>query len=218
MTDDTVLYYFDGRGRAEIIRMLLCAGNIKFTEVDLTERPEMLQLIEDGDLLFNAVPMLKIDGMKLVQTNAILNYLATKSGMNGKGAVEKTRIDMYFEGTRDMYMPLLTMLFAGNEDETKAKAEPRIDKFLPIYEQALEKSRSSFLVGYNLTLADIGLMEVLLSVVEFYGEDKLNDYAQIKKYIETISKLEHMNHYIKNIRKPKNTEDYINTVKKVLDF
>ena len=43
----------------------------------------------DGELLFNAVPMLKIDGMKLVQTNAILNYLATKSGINGKNAEEK---------------------------------------------------------------------------------------------------------------------------------
>ena len=45
------------------------------------------------------------------------------------------RIDMYFEGTRDMYMPLLPMLFAGSEEQTKAKAEPGIDKFLPIYEK-----------------------------------------------------------------------------------
>ena len=44
---------------------------------------------------------------------------------------------MYFEGTRDMYMPLLSMLFMGTEDETKAKAEPRIDKFLPIYDEVI---------------------------------------------------------------------------------
>ena len=40
---------------------------------------------------------------------------------------------MYFEGTRDMYMPLLPMLFMGSEDETKAKAEPGVDKFLIMY-------------------------------------------------------------------------------------
>ena len=43
----------------------------------------------DGDLLFNQVPLLKIDGMNLVQTNAILNYVATKTGLNGKDAKEK---------------------------------------------------------------------------------------------------------------------------------
>ena len=46
-------------------------------------------LISDGSLLFNAVPMLSIDGMKLVQTNAILNYLANKAGMNGSNGKEK---------------------------------------------------------------------------------------------------------------------------------
>ena len=42
---------------------------------------------------------------------------------------------MYFEGTRDMYMPLLPMLFMGTEADTLAKAEPGIDKKLPIYEK-----------------------------------------------------------------------------------
>ena len=48
---------------------------------------------------------------------------------------------MYFEGTRDMYMPLLPMLFMGSEDETKAKAEPKIDQFLPIYEEVYKLIR-----------------------------------------------------------------------------
>ena len=41
---------------------------------------------------------------------------------------------MYFEGTRDMYGPLMGMIFGGTEEETKAKAEPGIDKKLPVYE------------------------------------------------------------------------------------
>ena len=42
---------------------------------------------------------------------------------------------MYFEGSRDMFMGLLPILFAGTEEEGIKKAEPRIDKFLPIYEK-----------------------------------------------------------------------------------
>jgi len=218
MADLPVLTYFDGRGRAEIIRMLLCAGNIKFKEVDLTERQEMVKLMADGDLMFNQVPLLKIDGMKLVQTNAINNYIATKAGLNGKDAKEKAMIDMYFEGSRDMFMALLPMLFMGSEEDCIAKAEPGIDKKLPVYEKALGSSSSGFLVGSGLTLADVGLMEVLLSVVEFYGDQKLSSYPHLKKYVDMVSNLESMKCYIKNVRKPKNTSSYVETVKKVLAF
>ena len=48
---------------------------------------------------------------------------------------------MYFEGTRDMYMPLLPMLFMGTEADTLAKAEPGIDKKLPIYEKVSIKNK-----------------------------------------------------------------------------
>jgi len=218
MADLPVLTYFDGRGRAEIIRMMLCAGNIKFKEVDLTERQEMLKLIADGDLMYNQVPLLEIDGMKLVQTNAISNYVATKAGLNGKDAKEKAMIDMYFEGTRDMFQALLPMLFMGSEEDCIAKAEAGIDKKLPIYEKALENSSSGFLVGSGLTMADIGLMEVLLAVVEFYGNQKLSKYTNVKKYVDMVSNLESMKCYIKNVRKPKNTPAYVQTVKKVLAF
>ena len=46
--------------------------------------------------------------------------------------------------------------------------------------QALSTSNSGFLVGANLTLADVGLMEALLAIVDFYGDQKLNAYAEIK--------------------------------------
>ena len=48
---------------------------------------------------------------------------------------------------------------------------------------------SGFLVGANLTLADVGIMEVLLAVVDFYGDHKLNEYDQIKVMILKLSKL-----------------------------
>jgi len=218
MAELPVLTYFDGRGRAEIIRIMLCAGKIKFNEVDMTERQDMLKLIGDGDLLYNQVPLLKIDGMKLVQTNAIINYVAAKGGLTGKDAKEKAMIDMYFEGTRDMYMPLLPMLFMGTEADTLAKAEPGIDKKLPIYEKILENSSSGFLVGSGLTMADIGLMDVLLSVVDYWGAKKFESYVNIKKYFDMVSNLDGISHYIKNVRKPKNTTAYVATVVKVLDL
>ena len=45
------------------------------------------------------------------------------------------RIDMYFEGSRDVYMGFLPMLFRGTEEEITKNEEPKIDKYLPIYEK-----------------------------------------------------------------------------------
>ena len=39
--------------------------------------------------MFQQVPMVEIDGMKLVQTRAILNYIATKYNLYGKDMQER---------------------------------------------------------------------------------------------------------------------------------
>ena len=47
----------------------------------------------DGDLMFGQVPMVEIDGMKLVQTKAILNYIAGKYNLYGKDLKERAMYD-----------------------------------------------------------------------------------------------------------------------------
>ena len=39
--------------------------------------------------MFQQVPMVEIDGMKLVQTRAILNYIAAKHNLYGKDIKER---------------------------------------------------------------------------------------------------------------------------------
>ena len=43
----------------------------------------MLQLI-DGSLVSEQVPMVELDGKKLLQTRVILSYIATKGALHGK--------------------------------------------------------------------------------------------------------------------------------------
>ncbi len=49
------LHYFDGRGLAEGIRFVLGALGLEWEDVHLTERSQMLALIDAGDLMFNQV-------------------------------------------------------------------------------------------------------------------------------------------------------------------
>ena len=52
----------------------------------------------DGSLMFQQVPMVEIDGMKLVQCRAILNYIATKYNLYGKDMKERAMYDAFTLG------------------------------------------------------------------------------------------------------------------------
>lgn len=45
----------------------------------------------DGSLMFQQVPLVEIDGLQLVQTRAIMNYIAGKYNLNGKDLQERVR-------------------------------------------------------------------------------------------------------------------------------
>ena len=69
-----VLTYFRGRGRGELIRLML-----EVTGTPYSERTISKGLLQDlrakGDLFFQQLPLLEIDGLKLVQSAAIVRYL-----------------------------------------------------------------------------------------------------------------------------------------------
>ncbi|ETE59863.1 Glutathione S-transferase A2 [Ophiophagus hannah] len=83
------LHYFNGRGRMETIRWMLAAAGIEFEEQYIDSKAALEKLKNDGWLLFKQVPMVEIDGMKLVQTRAILNYIAGKYNLYGKDLKER---------------------------------------------------------------------------------------------------------------------------------
>lgn len=45
--------------------------------------------------MFQQVPMVEIDGMKLIQTKAILNYIAEKYGLHGKDLKDRVMYDPF---------------------------------------------------------------------------------------------------------------------------
>eukprot|EP00041_Stephanoeca_diplocostata_P027455 m.755008 g.755008 ORF g.755008 m.755008 type:complete len:104 (-) comp23179_c0_seq10:949-1260(-) len=85
------LTYWDGRGNAEIIRMMLVVCGEDWEEKvfeseaqHLTKRSEMENMISAGVLCFDQVPLLEIDGLRLCQRHAIVKYLARKHNLYGK--------------------------------------------------------------------------------------------------------------------------------------
>ncbi|XP_013004416.1 glutathione S-transferase A4 isoform X1 [Cavia porcellus] len=194
----------------------LQACRVQFDE-EFLETKEQLQKLQDGEhLLFQQVPMVEIDGMKLVQTRSILHYIAEKHQLFGKDLKERTLIDMYVEGTLDLLEMLIMHPFLKPEDQPKEvvhMAQKAIIRYFPVFEKVLRGHGQNFLVGNQLSLADVILLQTILALEEkipnilstfpFLQEYtvKLSNIPTIKRFLEPGSK-----------KKPPPDDVYVRTV------
>ncbi|XP_076432919.1 glutathione S-transferase alpha-1-like [Peromyscus maniculatus bairdii] len=205
MAGKPVLHYFNSRGRMEYIRWLLAAAGVEFEE-KFIECPEDLEkLRKDGNLMFDQVPMVEIDGMILVQTRAILNYIATKYDLYGKDVKERALIDMYTEGIVDL-IDMIWQRVTCPPDQKEAKISMIKDRtkpgdrtknrYLPAFENVLKSHGQDYLVGNRLTRVDIHLLELLLYIEELDSsllvpfpllkalKSRLSSLPNVKKFLQ----------------------------------
>ncbi|XP_061693758.1 glutathione S-transferase, alpha tandem duplicate 1 [Syngnathoides biaculeatus] len=218
MADKVKLHYFNGRGKMESIRWLLTVAEVEFDEFHLTNRDQYLKLLNDGDLMFQQVPMVVIDGMKLVQTRAILNYIAEKYNLHGNDIKERVKINMYTEALIELMEMIMILPFAQDPNaklyniETKAK-----ERYLPVFEKQLMEH--IYLVGSRLSLADVLLMECTLMLEEkFVGI--LADFRNVKSFQGRMSKIPAISRFLQpgSKRKPQPDDVYVKTVKEVFNL
>ncbi|XP_062042253.1 glutathione S-transferase Yc [Lepus europaeus] len=163
------LHYFNARGRMESIRWLLAAVGVEFEEKHMKTREDLEKLRKDGVLMFQQVPMVEIDGMKLVQTRAIFNYIANKHNLYGKDIKERALIDMYTEGIVDLNELVLIHPFLppGEREASLTQIKDKAkNRYFPAFEKVLKSHGQDYLVGNRLSKGDILLVELLYNVEE----------------------------------------------------
>uniref|UniRef100_A0A2K5M0F3 Glutathione S-transferase n=1 Tax=Cercocebus atys TaxID=9531 RepID=A0A2K5M0F3_CERAT len=191
MAEKPKLHYLNARGRMEPIRWLLAAAGVEFEEKFLESAEDLDKLRNDGSLLFQQVPMVEIDGMKLVQTRAILNYIASKYNLYGKDIKERALIDMYTEGIVDL-TEMVSLLITCQPEERDAKTalvkEKIQNRYFPAFEKVLKSHGQDYLVGNKLSRADIHLVE-LLYYVEELDSSLISSFPLLKALKTRISNL-----------------------------
>jgi len=208
------LTYFDGRGLGEIVRITLAAAGIQYNEIDLTTREQFLSL--HPDLLFKQVPLLRIDGLKIVQSNAIVRYVARKGKLLGSTDIEIVLVDQLYDGVRDCYMNFAALGgFVPDDVKQLETCKEKLKKYLPIFDKVLADNGSGYLVGSGLTIADLALFELLAATMDFCGKDNFHEYANLVTFYASITSLPRIQKYLE-IRKPVNTPAYVELVKKIL--
>ncbi|XP_050828227.1 glutathione S-transferase-like isoform X10 [Serinus canaria] len=191
MSGKPKLHYFNGRGRMEPIRWLLAAAGVEFEESYLEKKEDLTKLQKDGSLLFQQVPMVEIDGMKLVQTRAIANYISTKYNLYGKDMKERALIDMYVEGMFDLNELLMTYgyLAADKKEEYFANMmEKAENRYFPAFEKVLKDHGKDFLVGNQLSRADVQLLEIIL-MAEEWKPDTLAKFPLLQSFKARLSNI-----------------------------
>lgn len=212
------LHYFNGRGRMEAIRWLLAAAGVEFEEIFI-KSPGDLDKLRNGSLMFQQVPMVEIDGMKLVQTRAILNYIATKYNLYGKDMKERALIDMYAEGVADLGEMIMHLPLCPPEQKdakmTQIK-ESITNRYLPAFEKVLKGHGQDYLVGNKLSRADIHLVE-LLYYVEELDPSLLANFPLLKALKTRVSNLPAMKKFLQpgSQRKPPMDEKNLEEAKKI---
>jgi glutathione S-transferase len=155
--------YFDLRARGEPSRLLLAYSGLSYEDERIPapwDGPETWAALKKT-LAFGQLPKLEWDGEVLYTSLSIARFLAREFGLMGKNNLESVKVDEIVDVIQDTLNAGYTAAFMSDE---KAKAEAlakhtgeTIPRIMEQIEKRLESRGGQFMVGNNLTWADIQL-------------------------------------------------------------
>ena len=217
------LTYFNGRGLGEQIRFMLAETGRQYEERTVTTSL-LKQLRENGELFFKQLPLLEIDGLKLVQSGAIMKYLARKHDMYGSNAIEAYQCDMIADGLADFRKSFTSFDNFRLRKKDEAGYVAQVSLLLPKYLKPLEEmlkannggEKRGYLLGEKIAYTDVSLVEVLEHVNEMFPGVLERDYPYLGSFRERMLECPGLKaHYLSGKRKPPINDEYIAHVDEV---
>ncbi|KAF4693858.1 Glutathione S-transferase A4 [Perkinsus olseni] len=182
------LYYFAGRGRGESVRFALALAGVEYENVFIRTRKDMLDLIPRST--YGQAPLLETpEGECLVQTGAILRYIARKFDLYGKAEGKEERVDEIIEASSDaMGSGLLKAPFFVRDGMSLPDSLARgkaAYRWFRAWEKQIEAGK--FIAGNHEvlapTVADSCALRVVEDCVEYFGvEDVLGGLPNLRAW------------------------------------
>jgi len=157
------LVYFNGKGRAETIRLSFAASGIKYDDSRL-EKADWPALKPKTP--WSSLPVLEVDGKQVGQSMAIARFVAKEGGLYGKNSYEAALIDSVVDVVTDLREKSFTLAFTPDGPAKEAALKDFKEKTLPSILPNLEAlatanpAKSGFFVGDKISLADIHLFSI----------------------------------------------------------
>jgi glutathione S-transferase len=197
MTDTPVLYGFDGSTYVRTVRMVLADNDIAYDQVPvnvLEGEPHNPEHLERHP--FGKVPVMDIDGMRLLETDAIIRYLdetGTGPSLLPETAADRARMTMAM-GLINSYgygalvgvagYHLFPDFIGGQNDEAKEKAMAASKTLLRLLME--KKGSDPWLAGPSPSLADYLLAPIMAYVAMTPDADDLLSVPGVGAWWEAV--------------------------------
>eukprot|EP00730_Choanoeca_flexa_P017928 TRINITY_DN8688_c0_g1_i3.p1 TRINITY_DN8688_c0_g1~~TRINITY_DN8688_c0_g1_i3.p1 ORF type:complete len:305 (+),score=77.38 TRINITY_DN8688_c0_g1_i3:21-935(+) len=169
-----VLRYFAGRGRAEAIRMLMIDTKLPYTEVKYTRETwpaAKQQGLGNGSFTFGQVPSFTThDGKDLVQTYAIMKYIARAKGAACPDELEY-RCDLISMGAEDLRKRASKVMYDTDFSATSRQGlfTTDVPTWLAHFEKLLGDD-ATFVTPDTITWVDYVMFDLLDMLRSFASE------------------------------------------------
>jgi len=202
------LTYFDVKGLAEPIRLLLNLKKVQFEDVRLPfvpGQPGVIPAEIKEKLTFGQVPALEFDGQVLCQSGTILRFLARRFDLFGSSEIEAAKIDELNDGLKD-YADAWKPVFYAKDDETKAAAlanavDVATPKYFDNFQRILEKNGNQFFVGNKISLIDLNMFNLLTYFGPLFETDLTKNHPSLVAFVKRIEEVPEIKDYLE--RRPK---------------
>lgn len=210
------LIYFAGRGRAEVIRLVLAEAGVDYQEhivghgtPPVDGRPtDFAALKATGTLPFDAVPVWEEpSGLRLAQSAAIANHIARSHGLRGRTALEEARCDELLGAVDDVRLELRKLVTVAAEQRAALRAElasATLPRWLGYLHRLLQHNGggTGYAVGASVTVADLALWYLLEMIRDNGFGGALERYPALVGFAERIGKRPRIAEYLKSARRP----------------
>lgn len=184
------LTYFDMRGRAEPIRHALVAGGIEFEDKRISG-PDFMKMKEAGSFPFGSIPVLEIDGEMIAESNAILRYVGKLGGLYPKDMKDACVVDMVMDAVDG----LANKIWADKTEEARTKVvKEDFPRYVKPLDDTFAKSDGSFLLGNDISVADIKVFALLSfiseGILDHIPADSLDGFVHLQTAVKAVAKNE----------------------------
>ena len=187
------LYYFNGNGKAIIIRAILYYSKVKFNDIKISNE-DWKKLKQSGKFECEELPVMEHKGKLFYQMHAIEQYLGYTFNIHGKNIEDEYQINCLLDSFDDLFTIFKHFTWPETEEDKEhitdyQKAfKSKFAFFVSILEKKYsDKGKDNYYLGNYFSLADIFITVVLtnfsdkLSCETLLQEQGPNIYSLIKR-------------------------------------